>query len=92
MKLYVNCKEYSELVSKGLDQPLSLWEKVLVKMHIWICPPCEHVEEQFTTMAEACRSMPPEVDPEHDNTSVLSNEACIRIKAALKNVPENSSH
>ena len=89
--LMVNCKEYSELVSKGLDRQLSLWEKVLVKMHGWVCGPCVHVEKQFTTLADACRHLPSDDEGEQGDASVLPNDACARIKAALKKEHGNSS-
>lgn len=84
----INCKEYSKLVSKGLDGPLSLWERVSIKIHRWVCPPCQHVKRQLLALGQACRVVPPESESEQDQSSVLSDEACARIKAALKKVPQ----
>ena len=85
----IDCKEYSKLVSKGLDTPLSFWDKVSAKMHRWICPACKHVQKQLELLRQACRYTPSEVECEEDQSVTLPDEACSRIKAALKNVSES---
>lgn len=89
--LYVNCQGYAELVSKKMDQPLTLWEKALMKIHEVVCPPCENVEPQFETIAEACRHLPSDEAYEKDASAVLPQSTCDRIKAALKKAHETSS-
>lgn len=85
----INCKEHSELISKGLDRPLSFWDKVLVKMHSWICPACDQVKKQLMTIGNACRFVPADTECEQDASCVLPDDACARMKAALKKGPQN---
>lgn len=84
----INCKEYSQLVSKELDRPLPLWERLSVKMHGWICPACHHVKKQLDTLRQACRFAPSDKSCETDQNCVLPDDACLRIKAALKKLSE----
>jgi predicted anti-sigma-YlaC factor YlaD len=86
----INCKEYSKLVSKELDQPLSLWDKVSVKIHSWVCPACHNVKKQMETLRMVCRFTPGEDAPVPDDCNSLPDEACLRIKAALKNVQDKN--
>jgi hypothetical protein len=88
----INCKEYSALVSKELDWQLSFWERVSLKMHGWICPACHHVKKQLDTIRQACRIAPSEVSCEEDPSCTLPDDACSRIKAALKNLQKNNGH
>ena len=86
----INCKEYSKLVSKELDQPLSLWDRISVKMHSWLCPACHHVKKQLELLRQACRLAPSENEMDQDGNRKLPDNACSRIKDALKNLPGNS--
>lgn len=85
----INCKEYAKLVSRGLDGPLSFRERVSIKMHDWICPPCNHVKKQLKAIGEACRFVSSNAEDGEDQSTVLPDDACERIKAALKNLPDN---
>ncbi len=79
----INCKEHSKLVSHNMDRSLSFWERVLVKMHEWICPACNQFGEQLKMIRQACRSSDPEISAEENEACRLSKEASERIKVAL---------
>ncbi len=86
----INCKEYSKLVSKELDQPISLGEKVSVKIHSWLCPACHNVKKQLETLRLVCRFTPGDETPVPDDSISLPDAACSRIKAALRNVQDKN--
>ncbi len=80
----LNCKEYSRLVSEGLDRPLSLLDRASMTIHRLICPPCNLIKEQIEELRKACRYMPSDSPDETDQTCVLSDDARMRIKKVLR--------
>lgn len=51
----LNCKEVSKLVSKSKEQKLGLWERFMLRMHIWICGPCTEYEKNSSYLSSAMR-------------------------------------
>lgn len=79
----INCKEYAEKVSRSLDCRLSFWDRMSIKIHQVLCPPCKHIRQQFNTIRNACQLRPADEFAGDDTDRRLSAEACERIKAAL---------
>jgi len=79
----ISCKEHSKLVCHSLDRPLSFWDRVLVKMHQWLCPACNQFTEQLGIIRQACRDAAPGMTAEEYDACRLSKEASERIKSAL---------
>ncbi len=79
----INCKEYAALASNCMDRKLSIWERISMKLHQWLCPPCQEVIDQFNTIRQACRSMLDENQEQSKNSDKLSDEARHRLKATL---------
>ena len=77
----INCKQYAELVSEGMDRRLQISCRLAVKLHSWLCPPCESIARQFSILRSACRHLPPEVGQSEE---VLPAHARERIKSILK--------
>lgn len=80
----INCKEYAELSSQQMDRPLSVWDRISMKLHQMLCPPCALVQQQFNAMRDACRFAYD--DEDSDESRRLSKEACERMKAELRKV------
>lgn len=80
----INCKEYASLVSQELDRPLSFRDKVMIRLHQLVCPPCKRVQAQMAAIREACRWAPHDEIDSDENVCVLPEEARTRIKSALK--------
>jgi hypothetical protein len=78
------CKQTVEVISQSLERPLSVRERVLLKLHLWVCMWCvwylEHLQIMRDTMREDASAL-----PELDSTSTpgLSPEARERIKQAI---------
>ena len=83
----INCKEYAELTSRNMDQPVSLWSRVSMKIHEKLCPPCHHIREQFSAIRSACR-ISSIIDESNPTDCRLSDEACERMKSEIIKVIE----
>ena len=83
----INCKENAALSSQGMERSLSLRERLLIKMHQWLCPPCNQIHKQFDAIRNACRKTSADGIAEAQTDNVLPEDACKRIKAAIKDLP-----
>lgn len=78
------CNEVSQKVSQGLDTPLPLGTRLLVRMHLWMCRHCSRVYKQLRLLRRLGRqSDVPAADCPQDLPTALSPEARERIKKAL---------
>ncbi|MGH9874615.1 MAG: zf-HC2 domain-containing protein [Pyrinomonadaceae bacterium] len=76
------CQNTVETISQSMERPLTLRERITVKLHLWICAWCQWYLEQLQLIRDAARAKASE---SHDlNTaSGLSAEARERIKRNL---------
>jgi predicted anti-sigma-YlaC factor YlaD len=54
----LNCKQNTELLSQSLDRPITLKEKVAMRMHLLMCQGCRNFEKQLTFIRKASRELP----------------------------------
>jgi len=47
------CKQASKLISQSLDRPLSLPEKIRLRLHLLICDPCTQFKRQLMMLRAA---------------------------------------
>lgn len=80
----ISCKDYAVLASNCMDRELSTWERISMKLHQWLCPPCHEVVDQFDTIRQACRFMLDENQKQSESAEKLSDEARQRLKTTLK--------
>ena len=80
----LTCKDHAALASHCMDRKLSAWERINMKLHKWLCPPCEEIVNQFDTIRQACRSVHKEDQDVGEGSTKLSEEAREKLKAALK--------
>ena len=57
MKLDLDCKDMSRLISGGLDESLEPAERARMRLHFVICETCRNVNEQFGFLRRAMRQM-----------------------------------
>ena len=78
------CKETVEIISQSFERPLSLRERIIVRLHFWICVWCQWYMEQLQMLRETLRAKADE-GPELDSalSPGLSLEARERIKRQL---------
>jgi hypothetical protein len=79
------CKQMAPLMSESLERPLTLRERVTLKLHLWVCLWCVWYLENLRTMREALRArgVHEEEAGDVDSAVKLSEEARERIRRAL---------
>ncbi len=51
----LSCKEATELMSLEQDRPLSLGERLGLRLHVLICSACSNYRRQMSVLRVACR-------------------------------------
>jgi hypothetical protein len=78
------CKQTVEIISQSLERPLSMRERVLLKLHLWVCMWCVWYLEHLQIMRDTMRQNASEVPEMNSPTAPrLSPEARERIKEAI---------
>lgn len=87
----VSCRKATTLLSKQMDEPLSLWEKFLLSTHLLVCWCCRRFQTHILILREAIRELA------HENIAferyeemglpALSIESKERILTVLRNNP-----
>jgi hypothetical protein len=73
----IPCKKASELMSQGLDEPLSWWSRLLLNIHFLYCSACRRFSDHLKVLRAAHKSSLA------DGEETLSSEAREKIRAAL---------
>lgn len=50
-----SCRDNSALISRGLDKPLSLGERISVRLHVMLCTRCRNFQTQAHFIRKAAR-------------------------------------
>jgi len=78
------CRQTVEKISESMERPLTMRERIQIKLHLWICAWCQWYVEHLHIIREAARAKATESS---DFTSLsgpaLSAEARERIKQKL---------
>ena len=81
----LDCRAASELASDSLDRDLTRGERLALRLHQLVCPPCRHLIAQFQTIRRAVASLPSPWRRDRTQDSVeLSAERRDAIKKVLK--------
>jgi hypothetical protein len=64
MKVGLDCKEVSRLISEGLDQSMPAPERARLRYHFVICQTCRTVDEQMKFLRRAVKEMDKEPRPD----------------------------
>jgi predicted anti-sigma-YlaC factor YlaD len=67
MRRIITCKQTHELVSKSMDQNLSVIDRLRVRFHLSICQSCTNFTHQMQMIRKAMRKFPLE-DIQHDHS------------------------
>ena len=57
-KLMYSCRQASQLSSRAMDAPLTLWERMLLRMHLAMCDRCSNFSRQIEFLRRASRKLP----------------------------------
>jgi len=81
----LDCRAASQLASDSLDRELTRGERIALRLHQLICPPCRHLVAQFQAIRRAVASLPSSWRREGSQDSVeLSAERRAAIKKVLR--------
>ncbi len=78
----LTCKDASHLLSQRQERPLSLRERLGLRLHLWMCVSCRRFEQQLALMRRAMRALRRRVETEAD-AAELPVAARERIRRAL---------
>ena len=81
MKLWIKCKESTELASRAMDLNLPLSARFALKLHHLVCVHCARYARQLQQIRRLLRA---ESIVEPDDSVVLSTRARQRIEAELQ--------
>ena len=73
------CRETVELISQSMDRDLTGRERLLLKLHRYVCAWCQWYFEDLFTIRETLRAQPSELT----SLTSLSPEACERLKKKI---------
>jgi hypothetical protein len=51
----LSCRQATALMSQEQDRPLTLAERVALRLHVWICDGCNNYRRQMSVLRAACR-------------------------------------
>jgi predicted anti-sigma-YlaC factor YlaD len=54
----IDCKHNTELLSQSYDRPITLRERIAMRMHLMMCRGCRNFEKQLTFLRKAARELP----------------------------------
>lgn len=57
MKIQLDCKEVSRLISDGQDQQLPAGDRARMRLHFVICQTCRNVDEQMQFIRQAMKRL-----------------------------------
>ncbi len=87
----LSCEEVSRLVSQSMEQKLSLWRRVNLRLHLSMCQFCSGFAKELRQLQAAAQRHAEQVqrDPRLADVT-LSAEARERIRQALESQPPRS--
>lgn len=78
------CKQMAPVMSESLERPLTLRERVTLRLHLWVCVWCVWYLEHLRTMRATLHARRTREEVDETNSAVkLPDEARERIRRAL---------
>lgn len=84
MKINISCQEASQLVSRQIDQPLSLMDSMRLRAHLLVCKACPIVHRKLKAIHQAGLKYAFRDEAAGGACSGLSPEAKDRIAKSLR--------
>jgi hypothetical protein len=81
----LDCRAASQLASDSLDRELTRGERIALRFHQLVCPPCRHLVSQFQVIRRAVASLrSPWLGGGNQDSVELSAERRAAIKKVLQ--------
>ncbi len=84
----ITCEDATRLISEGQDRNLTPWERIGLRLHLWMCDGCRLFEKQIGYLREIVRRGGPHDELPGDKQ--LPPDARERIRETLKQHSGNS--
>jgi hypothetical protein len=78
----LSCKEASQIISQSLDRPLTMRERLAVKLHLLICKYCKQFSQQLQTIRNALKIASTKI--ENDDTIKMPSETKKRLMQSIE--------
>lgn len=65
-KLMYSCEQASKLSSRAMEEPLTLSERVLLRMHLMMCNRCSNFSRQIDFLRRVSRQVPEVLEKDGD--------------------------
>lgn len=79
-----DCKTMTPTIGESLDRELGLWEKFMLKLHLFTCDRCSRYLEHLGLLKTAFRDHGEKIaDPKAETSTEFTATARSRIKEAL---------
>jgi len=82
--MWISCRRASELVSEGMERPLTLMERISLKIHELICPPCVECDKQLHDLHTIVSHMDEHISDNGHEGPCLSDQARKSIEIAVQ--------
>ena len=82
----LKCQQITELASKQLDGDISNWQRMEMKLHLWMCKTCHRYVKQLYFIQKLTANM-----DKHKGNISLSDKARQRIQYKLNQVKNHDS-
>ncbi len=82
----ISCKKATELISRSLEESLSIKEELLLKMHLFLCETCDLFRKQTALLRRVVRRS--EETLGEDDSVRLSEAAKEEIRKKLDSTPD----
>jgi hypothetical protein len=73
------CRQTVSVISESMERALTVRERLLLKLHLWVCAWCQWYQEHLLTIRETLREQTTELD-EFNSLPALSSDARERLK------------
>jgi len=77
------CRQAVEQISQSMERPLTLRERIKLKLHLWVCAWCRWYLEHLHLIRDTARARADE--PDFIASATLSSEARERIRRRITN-------
>ena len=91
MSINISCREASLLVSRQIDQPLGLKDRLRLRAHLLICKSCPIMHQKLKVIHQAGLKYPFRNEAGGDECLCLSPDAKGRIAKTLRHAKDSGS-
>lgn len=67
----ITCKQVTSAATEILDEPSTLWRRILFRLHLTICKSCRQYFKQFQVVVGAAQRMPKPDEPSDEEIEAI---------------------